>query len=219
MKNDQYQQAKEILGKLGKLYPGERIMHHKSGFIAYEQGKYTEAIKHFNNVFAGSDGNIKLLLDETIDGYLMRGMSYYHLSRYEEAVGDLKKAVEYSPKDALLHSKLASALQKIGRVDEAVSHLQATLELGPDNAEGHAYLGEFLAKNNKLAEAISQYQQSLKISPDNWRVHASMGRVYAMMGRFDESLTHLQEAKRLCGSDSQTQATLQGMIDQISTRR
>ena len=218
MKNKQYQLARQIHEKLSELYPGERILQHKSGFIAYEQERYAEAIEHFNKVFAETGGHIKLLIDETIDGYAMRGMSYYNLQKYEEAAKDLKKALEYSPDDALLHSNLAMTLQQIGRVGEAIVHFKAALELGDDNAVAHAYLGEVLAQNNKLEEAISQYNKALKISPDNWRIHASMGRVFAMMGRFQESMTALTEAKRLCGDNPQAQAILQNMINQIDSQ-
>jgi tetratricopeptide (TPR) repeat protein len=76
--------------------------------------------------------------------YDTRGWIYYKMGRYEEALKDLRLAVDTAPTTAELRYHLAAVYAKLGRKEDALLELQKALALDPRH------------------EAARQLEQSLK---------------------------------------------------------
>jgi len=210
IKEKRYAEARQLAESVGRHYPTERIKHHLSGFVAYHQGNYTEAIKQFDLLFNRSDGNIKLIDSEEIYSYAMRGASNYQIQNLDAAVKDLEKAYKLGQdnkerligeQDAFIQNHLAMTLMKLGRIDEAIGHAEAALEHTPYNTQGHTYLGEILIKNNRLDRAITHLQEAIRIYPANQRAHILLGRALSKQNNPDLAINHLKEAIRIQPND------------------
>jgi tetratricopeptide (TPR) repeat protein len=51
------------------------------------------------------------------------------VGRYDEAIGQLREAVEIDPASAAAHLNLAETLRKTGRLEEAQAHYQAAQQV------------------------------------------------------------------------------------------
>jgi tetratricopeptide (TPR) repeat protein len=61
--------------------------------------------------------------------YLSRGVAYYRLERYDEAVQDLLKMLSFKPDQAAAHYYAGLSLSKLHRPQEAVEHLNQAADL------------------------------------------------------------------------------------------
>jgi tetratricopeptide (TPR) repeat protein len=81
--------------------------------------------------------------------FLVLGLSYYQLQRYEDALSALRKVVEIHPKAANTYLTMALCYQNMGKKKEALDCASQALKIEPDNREA-----QLLIEN--LSESIKQ---------------------------------------------------------------
>ena len=89
--------------------------------------------------------------------FVVLGHTYWMISRFDEAIVELKKAVAYSPDDLLAHVALAAAYAEAGRLEEArieaaeVMRIQPTFSI-ENYAKGRSYKNQ--AHLDRMIEAL-----------------------------------------------------------------
>ena len=74
------------------------------------------------------------------------GIAYRELSKHDESVKALQKAVALAPNSAENHRELGVSLGKAGSADEAIEALRAARRLDPKDAEARRNLGGMLRR-------------------------------------------------------------------------
>ena len=115
----------------------------------------------------------------------------------DEAIYQLRRAVELAPAYADAYYNLGIALTQKGNFAEAVSQYRTVLKLKPNYPNVHFYLGVALAGSGQSDEAIRQYRQALQIDPDNATTHNNLGNVLADGGLIDQAIEQYREAVRI----------------------
>jgi tetratricopeptide (TPR) repeat protein len=97
------------------------------------------------------------------------------VGRYEEAVLQLKKAIDLSPERTELYQNLGNILGKLGRYGEAVSYLEVALESDRNNMALYRALGICYASMGRGEEAGRYLNTYLKSRPEDARkIHEIM---------------------------------------------
>jgi len=78
------------------------------------------------------------------------------MSRFDEALVEIRRARELSPLSLLIHRDVAWHYFCQRRYDEAITQLRATLELDPDYAPAITLLARSLAASGQHAEALTE---------------------------------------------------------------
>jgi tetratricopeptide (TPR) repeat protein len=123
--------------------------------------------------------------------------------RYEEAIAEWTKLLEFHFGEDNIHMNLGVALARSGRPDAAIAEYRKSLELNPDGAEVHFRLGISLADTGDFSEAIAQYRKGLDLHPkdagdiDVSTVHNLLGRALAGKGEMADAIVEFQEAIKL----------------------
>jgi enediyne biosynthesis protein E4 len=86
------------------------------------------------------------------------GRNDYALSRYEESLAVLEKALRNHPRSDRIRTGLGLTLEALGRVQDAERHLAEAARLG--NPELLLAYGEFLFRQGRLAESIPVLKRS-----------------------------------------------------------
>ena len=84
-------------------------------------------------------------------GYLLRGMAYGELQKYEEALASETKYLAMNPNDAYAYYYCALDYQNVGDIRNALIHIDKAISLEPDNwefAEAKEYIRFELQKKN-----------------------------------------------------------------------
>ena len=88
-------------------------------------------------------------------------------NQLEEAIAELRKAIDLGSEDALAHNNLGSALQAKNQLDDAIAEFNKAILIDPKLAIAHFNLGLVLLQKGRFAEATTSTQQALKLFPDN----------------------------------------------------
>ncbi len=107
------------------------------------------------------------------------GIIFLEKGRLDDAISNLKAAIDVRPENAPAHDNLAKALLQKGQVAEAMVHYRKFLEIEPENVEAHNTLGTALIQQGRLREAIGQWQDALAIQPENGNAASNLAWVFA----------------------------------------
>ena len=86
------------------------------------------------------------------------------MGRHEEAIAELRRAVELDPVSVLYLSDLGWVYYMARQYDAAIEYLQRALELEPDAVDGHRGLGEVYVQKGMYDEAITHMQKYVELT-------------------------------------------------------
>jgi tetratricopeptide (TPR) repeat protein len=118
-------------------------------------------------------------------------------ARWDDALAEMKKAVELEPASLVMNSFMGATLHYAGRTDEAIEQLRKTIEMDPNFAVAHWYLGLAYEQKNMYAEAIAEFQQAIKLSGGSPLMKAALAHAFAKTERKADAITILNELNEL----------------------
>jgi tetratricopeptide (TPR) repeat protein len=98
--------------------------------------------------------------------HFVHGLELGLSGRYQEAIGEISKAVEGDPNDVVAHTSLGVAFHRLGEDDRALSCYEAALKIDPIYAEAHYFRANILYSQGNVREAITGYTIALGLRPE-----------------------------------------------------
>lgn len=90
------------------------------------------------------------------------GQQYMRQGKYEIALDNLRKALQYDDKFVDAHTVIAVLYERIGNYDEAGKHYQRAVELAPKSGDTNNNYGQFLCAKGEYDAAQRYYAQAMK---------------------------------------------------------
>ena len=118
------------------------------------------------------------------------------LGRFDDAIGEGKRAVELDPLSLIINADLGTDYYFARRYDESIAQLRKTVELDPGFYYVRLNLGEALAAKGAFDEAIAEYQKAHELNDDPFAL-GLLGHAYASSGNKAEALKILDQLKEL----------------------
>lgn len=115
----------------------------------------------------------------------------------QAAVGLLREAALYDPRDDKIHVLLGVAHGELGQSDAALRALREALRLNPDNSEALNNLGELLAALGRPSEALAFLERGVAVDPARPELHYNRGNALGTLGRRQEAIEAYLNALRL----------------------
>lgn len=128
------------------------------------------------------------------DAHLNLGLTLADADRAEEAMEELKRAVELDAADALPRHELAGLQMDTGDYRAAITQLKEVVRLEPENFEGWLDLGICYAQKGFYAEAERAYESARGLKGDDLLVIYNLAALYALWGRPRDAVAHLGRA-------------------------
>lgn len=117
--------------------------------------------------------------------------------RLEEALTQLKTALELDPLSAIVHTAIGGCLYRMRRFDEAEKTLRKTIEVNPEFGHGYWSLGRVLLEQGRHEEALQRLEEAGEILGRIPAALAELAYCHARMGRRDLAHCTVQELQRL----------------------
>ena len=198
------------LKEVTKLKPDFLPGYYVLAEILASQGKPDEAIatlKKAKDVFK-KQGNNEQLAEIQTNLALVLGKQ----KKVDEAIREVKEAINLKPDYAPAYYTLARALNTQGKPDEAITNLSKAKDLfkqqgkTPQLIEVQFNLAVLLAQQKKLDESIAEAKELTTIKPDFAPAYAILGQALLQQGKKDEAKENLTKARDLFKEKNQTQA-------------
>jgi len=117
--------------------------------------------------------------------------------RLEEAVQEMKKALELDPASLVMNTFMGATLYYAGRYDEAIDQCRRTIEMDPNFAVAHWHLGLAYEQKQILDAATEEFKKAISLSGDSPLMRAALGRAYAESQKKHEANEMLNELNEL----------------------
>jgi len=134
----------------------------------------------------------------------------------DEAIAELLKGIELSPKNADGHNIYGVILARMGRNDEAIEELQKAVDLAPRSAECHYNLGRAFAAAGRFTDALPQFEAASQITNGQEPAILQMlAAMYSETGKYAQAISTAQTALDLAGkrNDQDLATALRGNIN------
>jgi adenylate cyclase len=99
--------------------------------------------------------------------------------RLEEAIQEMKKALELEPASLIMNTFMGATLYYAGRYDEAIDQCRRTIEMDPNFAVAHWHLGLAYEQQQNFDAAIEEFKKATSLSGGSPLMKAALGRAYA----------------------------------------
>ncbi len=122
-------------------------------------------------------------------GNIMGEANYLlEVTREEEAVALLQKAIAEDPTLWIVYAKLGTAESNLGNFAEAVKAKRKAVELMPDSVNLHYELGNALMKARDYEGAIPELEGVAAKLPGSWKTHLLLEIAYSRTNRLPQAI-------------------------------
>lgn len=128
------------------------------------------------------------------DLYAQRASMYYEVDGYDNAIADLKKAIDLDSTQVDYYHLLADAYLDYFRSRLALETMEKAAEQFPDNTLTLLKLSEFQMILTKNQESLKTIDQILKKNPRNSEAYFMMGMNFKDLGDTIRAINSFQEA-------------------------
>src|SRR4029078_8888682 len=105
------------------------------------------------------------LKPDLIEAYVERGMVFTQVRRFDDAIGDLTRAIEIDPKNVKAYLMRAEARLQAEANDDALSDVNEALEIANNDRLSFGIRGQIYEWVARADEAIADYRNALAQDP------------------------------------------------------
>lgn len=128
--------------------------------LLYEVGKYRPAVNDYNDYES-------LMKTQISHGfYYLRAQAEVEGHLYQQALNDIKKAIEMAPQEAIYYGEKASLELRVGLTDDAIATAEEQVRIAPNDSDGYLFLGLGQCIKGKKAEGIQNLQKAKELGND-----------------------------------------------------
>jgi tetratricopeptide (TPR) repeat protein len=116
------------------------------------------------------------------------GSVYDKLGKYDQAIRQIKQAIELKQDFTEAYNNLGVVLRKIDRFDEAIVAFRKALTLAPQRADIHYNLGNVYKSLAQDSQSLQEFSHALKLDPGFVPAYNNLGTVLERQNRFEEAI-------------------------------
>lgn len=109
----------------------------------------------------------------------------------------ISRAVAIDPGEAIAHTNLGVAQQRLRRYDDALASYRRALEIAPDSPMALNNYGSALLETGRVAESLHPFERALQIDPQHADAWNNLGKAQSDLRRYDDALLCLERALQL----------------------
>jgi protein O-mannosyl-transferase len=163
------------------VYPDDSSISHTNLAFAYmHEGRLDDALHQCDLALA--------IPPPEIFPRFGRGEILFKKGLIDEAIIEIKKAIEMDGHFAEPHQYLWSIYRQKGMKDEALMEIKRAIELEPDHADYYGDLAFSLRDLGRFDESEDAFKKALSLGPNNLQYIINLGRVYEKTGHLTEAL-------------------------------
>jgi tetratricopeptide (TPR) repeat protein len=167
--------------------------------VYFLRGKLCQVTKSYGGAILFFGKTLKFTKNEKLlfDAYLNRGLSFYEMSKYNEAFNDLLQAYNIQQGDIDLLYPLALTSYKLKKNKEALTYIDKIISINPEYGKAYELKGTIARESGNFEEAVNAIEQYIKIDPYDPKAFNSLAETYLNMKALDKAMYNVNSAIKL----------------------
>jgi serine/threonine protein kinase/tetratricopeptide (TPR) repeat protein len=132
--------------------------------------------------------------EQSAESHNCLGIVYQGTGKYELAVFQFQRAIEFDPTSDAAVRGLASSYASLGKTNEAEAAYRRAVALRPQYWRGYNMLGAFYSMHSRYDEAAKMFRQVIDLAPDNYRGYSNFGAIHLIQGRYTDAIPMFERA-------------------------
>ena len=191
---NRFKEAEMIYLRLRAADPKNFDALHLSGLIAYQQGRYHDAVSLLSRALKRNPSSAVCAM--------RLGMAHTALGDFVLSERHLRAALKLDSSLAEAWCHLAVTLGAQGRLDEAHVGFAQAVKLKPDYVEAHDRFAALACRTGGFAAAVPHFRHVTALQPDDPTGWANLGATLAQSGGLEESFICFERALVLAPTHS-----------------
>ncbi|MEN3046470.1 MAG: tetratricopeptide repeat protein [Candidatus Hydrothermales bacterium] len=126
---------------------------------------------------------------------------YFNRGLYDEAISELKKALDIDPDFNIARINLEIILKKTKKREDLLEKYYRVVEKNPDDINSRLEFAKTLYQLGKYADALREYREVLSRESQNKEALKGMIKSYKKMGKFQEATAAIKRAQKILPDD------------------
>ncbi|MBC7999765.1 MAG: tetratricopeptide repeat protein [Leptolyngbya sp.] len=144
-----------------------------------------------------------------------KALEYGKRDKWDNAISELKWALDFTPTNAAIKRSLAFALASKGEFNMAEEQYKDSIAEDPADPYTHADFAYLLSEKGEPNRAFSQLAEAVKLAPNATALHVDLAWMAESKGDFSTASTELEQAIKL----SPTHAGLWAHLGRVDERK
>ncbi|KAA9349057.1 tetratricopeptide repeat protein [Larkinella humicola] len=154
-----------------------------------QQGKFREAIQPLNQAIDADADNY--------EAFNSRGVAYYELKDYENALLDYEQAIQLKPDFYKPYYNRAKLKTARGETDAALKDYAEAIRRAPDSSDIYLDRGQLFANSGNLVSALSDFNQAIQRDAKNSLAYFNRGNIRFQQEEYPEALNDFTKTVQL----------------------
>lgn len=181
-----------VLAGIGNGHCDPFSSYFQSSFNAKDPAVKVEYLTKAIEAWAPADG-----LQNKAIVYINRGSAYAELKKYDKAIADYDKAVEFDPKNFNAYANRGDVYYALKRYDKVIADYGKVAELTPKYHGAYLNIGASYYELGQYEKAIAAYDIAIELRPDPAETYNSRGNCYYRLKQYDKAVADYDRAIRL----------------------
>ncbi len=160
------------------------------GYIYFISDEHDRAIEQFDQI---AKTNSELLPQV----FMLRAYINDLRKNYDNAIGDLSKAINLKPDQALFYALRASVYEEKDDDDRAIADYSRAIKLEPGNVDFLTARGTAYKFKGELVNALADYERAINIDPHHVSAYSARARLYVKQGDYSKAEQDFNKAVAL----------------------
>jgi tetratricopeptide (TPR) repeat protein len=163
------------------LFPAGIIFLAILSFLSWSQCRYwKDSITLFNHTLKVTDHNWL--------AYNNKGVTYYELGDYKQAIEDYSRAIELNPDYTEAFNNRGTAYYELGNYRQAIEDYDRLIGFKPGYGDAYLNRGVAYAHLGDYRQAIEDFNKVVEINPGHAKVYNNRGNAYFALGNHRQAI-------------------------------
>ena len=131
------------------------------------------------------------------DAYGQRGLAYYRLKNYRDALENYDKAIQFNPQNSTAFSNKGTLLFEMGEYQKAKFSFEQALKFQPNFVDALANYASTLGTLGDFQGSITYFQKAIKLRPQEAKYYQMIGISYQNMGKTGQANYFFKQAQAI----------------------
>lgn len=168
---------------------------------AQKKNKKKKKKNNVEEIFTNDKKALSKQDKQKAEAYIVEGMKYYFQEKYQQALTNFKKALEFDSESASIYYQIGDTYLQLDDLSLAQLNAEKALEMNKKNKYFHLLLVEILIARRDYDNIANTYQALIDNIPNSEKFYEDVAQIEVRNGNFEKAIKAYNALEKAKGVD------------------